>query len=48
MPAATLLVGDSIVDWRTARAAATPICLARYGFGFEGFPRDELAAPTTV
>src|SRR6185436_2365586 len=41
---ATLLVGDSIVDWRTARAAATPICLARYGFGYEGFPRDELAA----
>ena len=40
---ATLLVGDSIVDWRTARAAATPICLARYGFGYEGFPRDELA-----
>ena len=42
--AATLLVGDSIVDWRTARAAATPICLARYGFGYEGFPRDEIAA----
>jgi phosphoglycolate phosphatase len=39
---ATLLVGDSIVDWRTARAAATPICLARYGFGYEGFPREEL------
>jgi len=42
--AATLLVGDSIVDWRTARAAATPICLARYGFGYEGFPRDAIAA----
>ena len=41
---ATLLVGDSIVDWRTARAAATPICLARYGFGYEGFPREELVA----
>ncbi len=42
-PDATLLVGDSVVDWRTARAAATSICLARYGFGFEGFPIEELA-----
>ena len=40
----TLLVGDSLVDWRTARAAGTPICLARYGFGYEGFPREELGA----
>ena len=39
---ATLLVGDSLVDWRTAHAASTPVCLARYGFGFEGFPRHEL------
>jgi phosphoglycolate phosphatase len=38
----TLLVGDSLIDWRTARAALTPLCLARYGFGFEGFPRQEL------
>ena len=41
-PAATLLVGDSIVDWRTARNASVAICLARYGFGFDGFPRDEI------
>src|SRR5436189_237249 len=40
--AETLLVGDSIVDWRTARNASTPVCLARYGFGFEGFPLDEI------
>jgi phosphoglycolate phosphatase len=40
----TLLVGDSLVDWRTARAASTPICLARYGFGYEGFPREEIDA----
>jgi phosphoglycolate phosphatase len=33
---ATVLVGDSAIDWRTARAASTAICLARYGFGFEG------------
>jgi phosphoglycolate phosphatase len=41
-PSATLLVGDSLVDWRTARNATTAVCLARYGFGFEGFPTDEL------
>ena len=41
-PSATLLVGDSIVDWRAARNASTSVCLARYGFGFEGFPVDEL------
>jgi phosphoglycolate phosphatase len=40
--AATLLVGDSAIDWRTARAASTAICLARYGFGFEGFPAADL------
>ncbi len=39
---ATLLVGDSVIDWRTARAASTAICLARYGFGFEGFPVADL------
>jgi len=38
----TLLVGDSIIDWRTARAACSSICLARYGFGFDGFPTEEL------
>jgi len=41
-PAATLLVGDSIIDWRTARNASVAVCLARYGFGFDGFPRAEL------
>ena len=41
-PSAALLVGDSIIDWRTARNASTGVCLARYGFGFEGFPVDEL------
>ncbi len=38
----TLLIGDSSVDLRTARAAGSPICLARYGFGFEGIRTDEL------
>jgi hypothetical protein len=36
-------VGDSRIDWRTARAAGTAICLARYGFGFEGFKAEDLA-----
>jgi phosphoglycolate phosphatase len=39
----TLLVGDSVIDWRAARNASTAICLARYGFGFDGFPLHELA-----
>ena len=43
-----LLVGDSVIDWRTARAASTPICLARYGFGFEGVPTGELTADDRV
>jgi len=38
----TLLVGDSIIDWQTARRASSSICVARYGFGFEGFPLEEL------
>jgi phosphoglycolate phosphatase len=46
--AATLLVGDSLIDWRTAHAAGTSICLARYGFGFEGFPVERLAAANFV
>jgi phosphoglycolate phosphatase len=41
-PSATMLVGDSLIDWRTARAAATRVCLAEYGFGFVDFPVDVL------
>jgi phosphoglycolate phosphatase len=37
----TLLVGDSRIDLRTARAAGTAIALARYGFGFRDVPREE-------
>jgi phosphoglycolate phosphatase len=33
-PGDTILVGDSGIDLRTARAAGTRICLVRYGFGF--------------
>jgi phosphoglycolate phosphatase len=40
--AETLLVGDSLVDLSTARNASARVCLARYGFGFAGFPLAEL------
>ncbi len=36
------LVGDSLVDWQTARHAGSQVCLARYGFGFWEFPQDRL------
>src|SRR5205814_2096148 len=42
--AASMLVGDSVIDWRTAREASARVCLARYGFGFLGFPVEELTA----
>jgi phosphoglycolate phosphatase len=38
-----LVVGDSVIDWHTARRAGARSCLASYGFGFDGFPTDELA-----
>jgi phosphoglycolate phosphatase len=41
-PATTMLVGDSVIDWRTAQAAGAVCCVARYGFGFDGFPTDVL------
>jgi phosphoglycolate phosphatase len=41
-PGETVLIGDSVVDWETARAASARICMARYGFGFEEFPRQRL------
>ena len=47
-PARTLLVGDSVIDWRTARAASAHICLARYGFGFDGFPSADLGPDDRV
>lgn len=43
VPEDVLLVGDSIVDHRTARAASARICMAGYGFGFRDFPSHELA-----
>jgi phosphoglycolate phosphatase len=44
----TLLVGDSVIDWRTARAAATRVCLVRYGFGFDGLSMTDLSSDDRV
>jgi len=44
----TVLVGDSVVDWRTTVAAATRVCLARYGFGWETFPMELLSDPANL
>ena len=47
-PGDVLLVGDSVIDWRTARAAGARACVARYGFGFEGFPVGDLGPDDQV
>jgi phosphoglycolate phosphatase len=44
----TLLIGDSLVDWETARAASARIGLVRYGFGFDSIPADRLAATDLI
>lgn len=44
----TVLVGDSEIDWRTAQSAGCQACLVRYGFGWEGFPTEELRADDWV
>lgn len=46
--ASTVLVGDSRIDLRTARAAGAAICLARYGFGFETVDVHDLATTERV
>lgn len=43
-PEATLLVGDTSVDWQTARDAGARICLAAYGFGFHTLANDAVEA----
>jgi phosphoglycolate phosphatase len=46
--ATTVMVGDSRIDWQTARAAPARLCLARYGFGFDSMPLHEIAADDRV
>jgi len=43
-----VMVGDSSIDLRTARAAGANVCLARYGFGFETINTQELATTERV
>ena len=40
----TMMVGDSVIDLKVARAAGCAVCLARYGFGFEMFPAEFLTS----
>ena len=44
----TLLVGDSVIDWRTGQRASIRVCLARYGFGFQTVPVGELGGDGRV
>lgn len=43
-PESAVLVGDSMIDCRTARAAGTRLCIARYGFGFDTFPAEHITS----
>jgi phosphoglycolate phosphatase len=43
----TMMVGDSAIDLRTARAAGVRCCLARYGFGF-GTAANELSGAELI
>lgn len=47
-PERVCLVGDSMVDLATARAAGAACCLAAYGFGFASVPEAELAEAIVV
>ena len=47
-PAQTMMIGDSIVDLRTAHVAGTRACVTRYGFGFHNFPLSELTATDVI
>jgi len=44
----TLMIGDSVVDFRTAVAAGTRACVCRYGFGHHDFPIAELRPSDAV
>jgi phosphoglycolate phosphatase len=35
-----VMIGDSLIDLRTAQNAGTHVCLTRYGFGFASCPPD--------
>jgi phosphoglycolate phosphatase len=41
-PQATVMVGDTRIDFETAANARTHVCLTRYGFGYEQFDASRL------
>ena len=45
---ATLLVGDSPIDFRTARNAGTRCCLVSFGFGFRNVAEGEPEASVSI
>lgn len=47
-PDQTVLVGDSHIDYQTARNAGAHVCLAAYGFGYEQFPHERLPTDAAV
>jgi phosphoglycolate phosphatase len=47
-PAQSMMVGDSVIDFRTARNAGVQVCMARYGFGFHNFPLEHLTPADLV
>ena len=46
--ATTLMVGDSVVDFETARNAGTQCCLVAWGFGFSRIPSGTLPSDQQV
>lgn len=44
----TLMVGDSAIDYETARRASARCCIVAYGFGFRAFRRDQVADGNSV
>jgi len=44
----TLMVGDSLVDWETAKAAGARCCLVSFGFGYARIPQERLTGDESV
>jgi phosphoglycolate phosphatase-like HAD superfamily hydrolase len=42
------MVGDTRIDFETARNAGTHVCMTRYGFGYEQFDASRLTAADAV
>jgi phosphoglycolate phosphatase len=47
-PERTLMVGDSFIDYETARRASVRCCMVSYGFGFRTFPREQIQDGNSV